>query len=176
MANEALAAGVADRIRRSNIDHDDDQKLVGKRVKFNSSGDFSPDELEDEISMAEDQKTGAERQIDDIWKKMQLTFTQTAPQDDFMDDREIHDQSFRSYYEAASETSEILQNELEKFFRDGLEAFHKCDSLMRQLNQSKELCDARGKELLRLQISEAESKTLVSVSNLSFIYQYKSKL
>jgi hypothetical protein len=84
MANDALAAAVADRIRRSNIDHDDDQMLVVNRVKFNSSETSAPNELEDEISMAEDHKTGAERQIDDIWKKMQLTSTQTAPQNDYM--------------------------------------------------------------------------------------------
>jgi len=140
MAKEAFDAGIADRKRRQTND-ENEATIPEKRtnVDANIGADSEP-----------------EKRLEAIWN----SFLKATPQDD----GKVNDSKQDHLFETAAEaTSSLVQTELEKFFREGLEAFHKCDSLIRELNQSKELCDARGKELLRLQTSEAESKHLVSV-------------
>jgi hypothetical protein len=180
MAYKALAAGIADRKRRQ-MTSEEDRTISGKRVHIDANVQVPNEKLENNTEVVVDTKDllgndlDPEKQLESIWNKVALApFLGAIPQDD--DDDLVHksknDHILGNVHEATEATSKLAQMRLEYFFREGLEAFHRCDSLSRELHQAKELCDARGKEVIRLQNSESESKHLVSVCIylLSFFY------
>jgi len=174
MADKAFAAAIADRKRRhGHITSRDDRIMSGKRVIVVENASNPNDKVEKahahdqgNIELGLDEDSEPEKQLESIWNKVTLSsIIVTTPQDDDHVHESKLDMITEKAHEATEYTNRLVQRELESFFREGLEAFHKCDSILRQLHQTKELCDARGKELLRLQTSESESKHLVSVSS-----------
>ena len=169
MAHKALTAGIAVRKRRQIISGEDyttseSQIFVDTTVNIHFENEENCAENNNCTKHGVAYKEEPDKYLESIWNEVITSSNQlTPPQDDHVPEESNHEKILRKILEANDDTKKIIQIELEKFFREGLEAFHKCDSLLRELNQTKELCDARGKELLRLQTSEAESKHLVSV-------------
>jgi hypothetical protein len=176
MADKAFAAGIADRKRRN---ADDRTRSENKRVNVDTTRNAPLENFETTANDRDNKVANSgldtdlepEKQLESFWNRVTLSsILVTTPQDDGHIHESKLDESLEKVHGAAEATSKLVQVQLENFFREGLEAFHKCDSLLRELNQAKELCDARGKELLRLQTSESESKHLVSVRFFSAFF------
>ena len=65
---------------------------------------------------------------------------------------------------ALKKTEQVLNEEMHIVFKIGVNAFHQCDSLERELKYVKDLSNARQLEIKRLQKSDKESRATISVS------------
>ena len=66
-----------------------------------------------------------------------------------------------------NQTKQIIYKEFQNIIRLGMEAFHKNDTLNRELIQAKELSESRKREIERLKLSEDDSRASLSVCRVT---------
>ena len=178
MAEAALAAGVADRKRRDCELSDKDINFGGATedtaiIAIDNPANEYPSERWNKrqkvcvMETAENKSTTYNNNEDPAFQLAQIWKFIT-----YDDEKEIEESmnnskelSFKEKVEnALDSTKKVMHKEIDGIIRAGLNAFHRCDSLSRELLQEKEACETRKRELQRLQASEAESRASVSVS------------
>jgi hypothetical protein len=84
----------------------------------------------------------------------------------YIEDKHMGVCTIADFDKAVERTTALVLEEVEATLRDGLEAYYGFDSASRELTQTKDLAESRGREVSRLQALEAQSRTSVSVRSL----------
>ena len=170
MAEAALAAAIVERkndARNQALDSctncEDVKGIHLSSSFFDAHGDHLNDDVpkkRQRILITDDKGTDkSQRQekkqvsndIDSVWNFLKMKLK--------------NNQSIREKSEwALKKTEQVLNEELDIVFKIGVNAFHQCGSLERELKHVKDLANTRQLEIKRLQTSYTESRATVSVS------------
>lgn len=143
------------------LDQDSSQHIKNKRRKLSEarSGDDDQNQIKSQTM---------EQRLDAIW-----TCSTHVGNDNGYDnnhdngdaDCDTDDDEFIEKRQVAlAQTKQLVFYQLEHTIQAGLDVFHQNDELNRQLSQTKEFCESRGREIQRLRAAEEDSRA--SLSNL----------
>jgi hypothetical protein len=169
MAAAAYTTAVEERKQKDQEEkkrqHDNDKHNDGeKRARVDNNNTPFEKEISTHHQMANQQwhdrdirnegspETDAQERLTEIWNSIEDKHTGVCTVADF--DKVVE------------RTTALVLEEVESTLRDGLEAYYGFDSTSRELIQTKDLAESRGREVSRLQALEGQSRTSISVRSL----------
>jgi len=186
MAEAVLAAAVADRERQDKLKNNKSgSTIMDTDIQYSQQGLTSQREDHDYGDDSENQndtallllnganqysveESAAEKHLNNIWNHSEKEENNAVTTENLSSSSICSASSQNQKWtrhdaaEALEQTEALLKNEIESLIRVGINAFHTCDSMSRELMQVKELAESRGRDLKRLQTLEAQSRSTVS--------------